>query len=470
MSEALDLGQRRAPRAFDLARFLESALTRPARDGALRAFVMPLPSPVSVPALLRSLRGVDAWHFRGEGRSLLGLGSARRHLWPGRVTSADVPGEGDRFAAIRQVTAQWFATLAVTSHPDAPKVPLRAFVGFSFAPGSARREPWEPFGDALAVLPRWTILDGPERALVLTVDDDVRQNVPLVLAELNELLAPTPPVAPAAAVPLVIEHEPRSSYDARVSAVLTEIAAGRLEKVVVSRRSVLTAEVDLDPTRVLEHLEDGAPDPSSRDQHDATTYFVRRAGSVLCGVTPERLLSVRGRALQTMALAGTAREAKALLSSEKDRAEHQFVVDSISETLAPLSVDVHVAAHPEITPAGSMHHLRTPIEATLRPKIHPLEVAAALHPTSAVAGTPSRAATEWIAQNEPDRGWYASPIGWVDQHGDADLFIALRGGVIRGGRAYVYAGGGVVAGSTPASEHDESMLKMTGFLRALGAT
>jgi isochorismate synthase len=456
VSSGLDVAKPRAGRvraAQDLAGFVTDALARPAREGRLRALVLPVPAALSSAALLRALRGVDAWHLRSRAArlELLGLGT----------TARTAPVGDDRFAAVQRESARWLDELSVTYHPDAPRLPLRAFVGFAFAPGASGAEPWEPFGDALAVLPRWTLLqpESERGALVLAVAG--RQPAELALAELHELLAAQRPAAAPTEPRLALEHEAKGRYEARVRDALAAIERGRLEKVVVSRRATVSGETDLDPVAVLDRLE-GSAGPES------TTYFVRRAGSVLLGVSPERLLAVRGTSLETEALAGTAREPSALCGSDKDRAEHGFVIDSIRGALAPFTVGLSVASSPEISPAGAVHHLRTRISASLRPGTHPLEVAAALHPTSAVAGTPRRPATDWIARHEPARGWYAGLVGTVDQHAGAELAVALRGGVIRGARAWAFSGGGIVRASEPAAEHEETALKMSGFLRALG--
>lgn len=471
----LDTDRRRAPERrpvdvetkpevtpLELSRFLREVLSRPVNRPGLETIVMPLPSRFDPVALLGSLRGVDAWYFRTKttsGRELLGLGSARR---------ATPVGPG-RFVAAQTAIAGWLAEASVVRHPEAPLSQQRAFVGFAFAPGAAASEPWEPFGDALAVLPRWTLSQSEgERtgSLELTLDRTERDQsrIESVLAELAELLSARGPHLGEVACALSVDHEPPELHRARVQAVLDQIGKSELEKVVVARRSAVRSDHDLDATAALARF-------LSRDD-EGTVYFVRRAGSVLLGVTPERLLSVHGHALETEALAGTAPRdrGEALEKSDKDREEHRFVVASIEETLEPLAKRVRVASTPELAPAGSVVHLKTRISATLDPEIHPLEVASALHPTPAVAGTPKLAATEWIARTEPERGWYSSPIGWVDGRGDAELFVALRGGVIRGARAWAFSGGGIVRGSQPDQELEEAVLKMGGFLRALGVT
>jgi menaquinone-specific isochorismate synthase len=114
-------------------------------------------------------------------------------------------------------------------------------------------------------------------------------------------------------------------------------------------------------------------------------------------------------------------------------------------------------------------HLRTPIAARLAKRAHVLDLVAALHPTPSVGGVPTDRAIEWITRNEPDpRGWYAGPVGWFDAEGDGEFAVALRCGLLRGNRAWIYAGAGIVRDSDPAMEYAETNIKQTALLRALG--
>ena len=116
-----------------------------------------------------------------------------------------------------------------------------------------------------------------------------------------------------------------------------------------------------------------------------------------------------------------------------------------------------------------MIHLHTPFEARLRQPRHVLELAARLHPTPAVGGTPTGIAREWIRTHEPTpRGWYAAPVGWFDLEGNGELAVALRSGVIAGNRAHLWAGAGIVAGSDPDRELAETDVKLRAMLGALG--
>ncbi len=126
-------------------------------------------------------------------------------------------------------------------------------------------------------------------------------------------------------------------------------------------------------------------------------------------------------------------------------------------------------AAPVVRALRHVVHLHTPITGTLRHPVHVLELAARLHPTPAVGGTPTRAALDWIAAHETTpRGWYAAPVGWFDGDGDGELAVALRCGVLAGNRAHLWAGAGIVAGSDPDRELAETELKLRAMLGALG--
>jgi isochorismate synthase EntC len=109
------------------------------------------------------------------------------------------------------------------------------------------------------------------------------------------------------------------------------------------------------------------------------------------------------------------------------------------------------------------------VTARLRGNPHLLEVVERLHPTPAVGGIPTARALEWLAAHEPDeRGWYAGPVGWFDAAGDGDMAVALRSGVLEHRTAHLYVGSGIVAGSAPAAELNETRWKLRTLLGALG--
>jgi isochorismate synthase len=161
--------------------------------------------------------------------------------------------------------------------------------------------------------------------------------------------------------------------------------------------------------------------------------------------------------------------AQALVASAKDREEHAIVVDAVAEVLGGLCDELSFDAEPVLEPTANVWHLATRFEGVLRdPSVTALDLVAELHPTPAVCGTPEALALASITELEGfDRGEYAGPVGWVDARGDGDWAIALRCAVLEGDRATVYAGAGIVAGSDPASEVDETDRKFRAFLDSL---
>jgi isochorismate synthase len=202
-------------------------------------------------------------------------------------------------------------------------------------------------------------------------------------------------------------------------------------------------------------------------------FCFRFGPDAFVGATPERLILLSGRDLQTEALAGTFRKntaefATELLRSPKEHSEHAPVLSAIVEQLGPLCTKLQYSSEPELRTLPHLLHLRTPITGTLRSDLHVLDLVELLHPTPAVGGSPRRAALDWIAREEGfQRGWYASPIGWFQGNGDGEFEVGLRSGVLSGNTATLFAGGGIVAGSGADHEFAETQLKLLGLRSAL---
>ncbi len=137
--------------------------------------------------------------------------------------------------------------------------------------------------------------------------------------------------------------------------------------------------------------------------------------------------------------------------------------------LAPLCEDVQTG-EPELLELSNVVHRKTSLRAQAREGVSVLDIVVALHPTPAVGGVPREAALRWIAKREPDaRGWYAGPLGWLDASGDGEFIVALRSGLVCDGRAWLFAGAGIVRGSRPADEFEETELKLRAMREALEA-
>jgi isochorismate synthase len=263
----------------------------------------------------------------------------------------------------------------------------------------------------------------------------------------------------------------RADYGNAVRDAVDRIRAGELRKVVLARTIEVDAGRRLDARRLAHRLR--AVDP------DAYTFAVPTPRGILAGASPELLVSRFGRRVSSNPLAGSAprsgdpdedrANARALLASGKNREEHAIVVEAVAEVFSRYCDELRWDPEPVLRETPNVWHLSTAFVGVLRDPPPPaLDLVAALHPTPAVAGTPTEAALAAIAELEPfDRGSYAGPVGWIDADGDGEFAIALRCAELRGDRAVLYAGAGIVADSDPAAEIDETDRKFRAFLDAL---
>ena len=340
--------------------------------------------------------------------------------------------------------------------------PARFVGGGAFAPGAADRAPWQGFGDAWFVLPRWTyVRDGSGAQLVLALDGPrARWD-----GELAMLLDACRGGAVAQEQPGVVELQRADGdeYRRQVAAITAAIARGACSKIVAARTCTVALAGRVREAGMLAALD--------ARHADCVRLLVRPPGAgTLVAATPERLVRRTGELVECDALAGTRSEnADALMASAKDRREHDLVVTAIRAALEDAGATVDAPAEPLVRTLRHVVHLHTPFRAVLDRPRHVLELVERLHPTPAVGGTPTPVAVEWIRTHEPvQRGWYASPVGWFDGDGNGELAVAIRSGVLAGNRAHLWAGGGIVAGSDPDYELAETELKLRAMLGALG--
>lgn len=412
-----------------------------------------------------ALEGPGAWAIAGRGEAL-------------RVSSAGA----DRVAELEVRAGRALGALAVDDGGLALPPP-RLFGGVAFQP---RREasprdpgdaPWAGFGDASFTLPRWLYARRGGAAFVrlavrageLGALADEAADVLEALERAARAPAGASRAAPGATWGAELEPMSARSWEALVADALARIRARELDKVVAARQTRLSSRGPIDLGDVLARLAGSQP--------GCAEFALQRGDAVFLGASPERLVVKHGLAIETEALAGSAprREgdggegAAALLGSDKDRREQELVVRGIRAALAPLCERLDVGAVPRVRTLRSVHHLSTPIRGTLARPLHVLRVLEALHPTPAVSGLPRERAIAWIAAHEPaPRGWYASPVGWIDAAGDGAFAVAIRSALVAGDRAWLYAGAGIVLGSDPRLEYAETAVKQAAMLAALG--
>jgi isochorismate synthase len=286
---------------------------------------------------------------------------------------------------------------------------------------------------------------------------------------------PLPRVLVAAAVP------PLAEYRDRISRARDELAApgSALRKVVLARALRLVADAPLDARVILRRLV--ANDPVAYGYLvDLSAAGDDCAGAALVGASPELLVARSGDRVVCRPFAGSAPRADdpeldaangaALAGSAKNRHEHRLVIDTMRAALEPLCDDLIIAPEPQLSRTAAVWHLCTPISGRLRDKsTTAIDLALALHPTPAVGGVPTKAATELIAELEGDRGFYAGAVGWCDASGDGHWVVSLRCAQLSADRrsALARAGGGIVAESDPDDEVAETTTKFATILNAL---
>ncbi|MCY4666249.1 MAG: isochorismate synthase, partial [Acidimicrobiaceae bacterium] len=413
----------------------------------------------------------------------------------GRVEAIEPTGD-DRFSAASAARALLSARIRRSVPPEAP-APLLVG-GFSFTPtgaghsdpqrsagnggGSKHRVPaWQGFGDCQMVLPELTVIDREDGTWVLAAtrvgpDGDEAATEAALDKQLEafEVDPPPPTPDPANSAAASADCERDDGYEALVSDAVTSIGGGAFDKVVLAR--TLSLGCGLDAVAVLDRL---------RRRNPACATFAFTVGdSTFLGSTPEELVTLDGSRLHTTALAGTAprgngpaadeRLAAGLLASAKNRSEHRFVVDGITEALTGLGLVDPAPAEPGLMRLSRVQHLRTPITAEVQRRrtgasdMDVLRAAGALHPTAAVGGTPTSVALDFIASREDfDRGWYAAPVGWCDLDGNGELGVALRCALTGPQGTHLFAGAGVVVDSVPSEELTETAYKLRALLDAI---
>ncbi|MEO7412915.1 MAG: isochorismate synthase, partial [Opitutaceae bacterium] len=265
-------------------------------------------------------------------------------------------------------------------------------------------------------------------------------------------------------------HE-SGDYRAAVSQALARIAKGEFRKIVLARIQDIDAAQPLHPLEMLNRLRQRFPDCYSFS-------FANGKGPSFIGASPERLVRVSKNLLETEALAGSMRRgvsasedamlAGELLASDKDRREQEEVLDDIIARLAPLGLNLEFPLKPLIRRFANVQHLHTPIRALLPEGVRLLDVLGALHPTPAVGGSPRDAALACMRELEGfPRGLYAGALGWMNARGGGEFFVGLRSALVEGSIASLYAGAGIVAGSTPEKEFAETELKFKAMLDAV---
>jgi menaquinone-specific isochorismate synthase len=398
-------------------------------------------APVDDPGDLLALLPPDdayAWVHAGDG--LVGWGRAAELSTSGSARFADA--------------ASWWRDLSeravIRDEVDTPGSGLVAFGSFTFADDAE---------GSVLVVPE-VVVGRRDGVCWVTVIGTGIAGTPTL----------TPPEADLATADATFVDGPvgGDAWQELVAQAVGRIQAGELDKVVLARDLVATLDRPLDVRAPLVRLAAGYP--------SCWTFHV----DGFFGSTPEMLVRLERGLVTSRVLAGTIRRtgddahdlalAGSLARSSKDLEEHEYAVRSVAEALAPHCTSMNVPETPFVLHLPNVMHLATDVTGVMRDGASALTLAASLHPSAAVGGTPTAEAIGLIAELEQlGRGRYAGPVGWIDARGDGEWGIGLRSAQVEGdGRTVrLFAGCGIVADSVPADELAESNAKLIPVREAL---
>jgi menaquinone-specific isochorismate synthase len=378
------------------------------------------------------------WLRRGDG--LVGWGVAAEVRTYGAT----------RFADAAKWWSETIARAVVADDVNEPGSGLVSFGTFTFAD--------EP-GDSVLVVPQVVVGRRGDVCWLTTVGDGPAP-------DLDHAGPPAPPVGVSFADGALNGEQ----WMSVVADAVGRIDGGDLEKVVLARDLVATADEPIDVRWPLRRLADRYP--------MCWTFHV----DGMFGATPEMLVRRERGLVTSRVLAGTIRRtsddegdlalAAALARSSKDLEEHEYAVRSVADSLEPHCSSMNVPEAPFVLHLPNVMHLATDVAGVVHDAatVSSLQLAEALHPSAAVGGTPTTVATELIAEIEGmDRGRYAGPVGWMDATGDGEWAIALRSARLEGGTVRLFAGCGIVADSDPEAELAEAQAKFVPVRDALTA-
>jgi menaquinone-specific isochorismate synthase len=396
--------------------------------------VVSLPLPEALGRNILELLPTESSAFVRGGQGLVGWGEAKRLVATGP----------NRIAELAAAWRSYVAELEVVDQVALPGSGPIAFGTIAFADTSET--------ESVLIMPRVVIGRRDERFWITSVDD---AKLPAATVWAQN--------APVTLTPGALG---RNGFSELVDRAVAMIQEEQLEKVVLARDLVGSVPSDFDLRTALGRLSDRYP--------SCWIYSV----DGMFGASPELLVRVSHSQVSARVLAGTAARgtdpnvdqaiAKALAESHKNVSEHAFAVKSLVSALEPFCDHVDADTDPFSLALPNLWHLASDVHGVLKENSSVLDLASALHPTAAVAGTPRDSAQKLIAELEPfDRGRYAGPVGWIGADGDGEWVIALRGAQLQGGKITAYAGCGIVSESDGESELIETDLKFQPIIGAL---
>lgn len=409
----------------------------------------------------------------------------QRNFWQNREKTFTLVGLGHAYIIennegtkrFEQVENEWKQLTSQIVQEDQHLQPI-LFGGFTFDPQNEVAGEWANFPQSYFTVASHQLVIRNDQAFVtinlITNEANSAQTFETLRKERDELIhaAQVKEVKTYTKPTMINYAEPfKEEYLQSIDQVTNLIKVNEAQKVVIARSLALQFEEAITSPQILSHV--------AHEQPESYLFGLEHEDMLFYGASPERLVKVdNGRAFSSC-VAGSIKRGQtaeqdealgnSLLNDAKNRGEHHYVVEMITETFEKNCCDVKIPNGPKLLKIRDIQHLYTPVEGQLNDGATILQLVKHLHPTPALGGVPREAAMQMIRQYEPmNRGLYAAPIGWLDADGNGEFAVAIRSAALVQDKAYLYAGGGIVADSKPQSEYEETLVKFRPMLRALG--
>ncbi len=353
---------------------------------------------------------------------------------------------------------------------------LKYFGGIAFNQAGKLDKFWKKFGKFYFIIPQFEIYNDLEKTFIaINIRND--QNIDFkdmgsnVLNQIEKInFSNSSEKLQDIKIVNRTDLPDKKTWIYNIGNVVKKIKESDIKKIVLARKTLLESQESINPLHLLKKLK-------KVNKHTYDFYLQIDDTVSFLGCSPERLFKKMGRQILSEALAGSISyngnmqknrsSKKLLLTSKKDIEEHQYVYNEMHKELLSLCEEIEILSKRDVLTLSYVQHIYSKFKGLLKPSKQIPEIVSTLHPTPAVFGLPVKNLTKEIQKYEPfDRGWYASPLGWISKD-DAEFTVGIRSGLINGKSLSLFSGAGIVKGSIPGLEWDEIENKINHFLKVL---
>lgn len=364
----------------------------------------------------------------------------------------------------------------VSNHSDYSKYNLPSFIVSSKFPIKRTSDEWKNFGDVDLIVPKIILYQNSDTCFLIANQfsesfahqgyfNDFLETQTELIYNLESKLK----VSENVDIQISIRKTENEidQWTESLNRLFSNVSDSQIEKVVVARRVEGQIINEISWKKIVDDLNNKYP--------GCANFVYKSADSIFFGSTPEVLIKFKQNSFSTEALAGSIKRGESinedklleteLLNSKKNINEHKAVVNFISGALKDFSENISYEESPKVKKLPNIQHLQTNINGTLKENINMLNVMRSLFPTPAVCGIPKDRSLKLIEETETfDRGLFSGIIGWFNTDGYGEFFVSIRSALVNGDKLYAYAGCGIVDGSDPLEEFEETNLKLKPIL------